>query len=159
MKWELAGTSEFCAFASTMPKCASVEGSGLLEIVQVAPSVPSWASVFVYTVLTFAVPLKPPATMTNALVFDDCTATARSPARGLGSGVGVVRGPGGVGEWWRVGSEGTGGGGGGGVRPPPPPQPTTAREPMAPKTNKPNRWIFVRMLLFSFCPLKCFRSL
>src|SRR5258708_37671554 len=91
MKWELAGTSEFCAFASTMPKCASVEGSGLLEIVQVAPSVPSWASVFVYTVLTFAVPLKPPATTTNALVFDDCTATARSPARGLGSGVVVVQ--------------------------------------------------------------------
>src|SRR5260370_5390579 len=87
MKWELAGTSEFCAFASTMPKCARVLGSGLLEIVQVAPSVPSWASVFVYTVLTFAAPLKPPATMTNALVFDDCTATARSPVSACGRGV------------------------------------------------------------------------
>src|SRR5260370_41980421 len=87
MKWELAGTSEFCAFASTMPKCARGLGSGLLEIGQVAPSVPSWASVFVYTVLTFAAPLKPPATMTNALVFADCTATARSPATACGLGV------------------------------------------------------------------------
>src|SRR5260370_32873372 len=87
MKWELAGTSEFCAFASTMPKCASVVGSGLVEVVQVVPSVPSWASVFVYTVLTFAVPLKPPATTTNALVFDDCTATARRPVRACGRGV------------------------------------------------------------------------
>src|SRR5260370_42345453 len=87
MKWELAGTSEFCAFASTMPKCASVGGSGLLEVVQVVPSVPSWAIGFVYTVLTFAVPLKPPATTTNALVFDDCTATARRPVRACGRGV------------------------------------------------------------------------
>src|SRR5258708_27700705 len=70
-----------------MPKCASVVGSGLLDVVQVAPSVPSWASVFVYTVLTFAVPLKPPATTTNALVFDDCTATARRPVRACGRGV------------------------------------------------------------------------
>src|SRR5260370_30484247 len=87
MKWELAGTSEFCAFASTMPKCASVERSGLPEIVQVAPSVAFWARVFVYIGLTFAVPLKPPATMTNALVFDDCTATARRPVRACGRGV------------------------------------------------------------------------
>src|SRR5258707_11418687 len=92
MKWELAGTSEFCAFASTMPKCASVVGSGLLEVVQVVPSVPSWASAFVYTVLTFAVPLKPPATTTNALVFDDCTATARRPVRACGRGVATPQG-------------------------------------------------------------------
>src|SRR5258707_14267418 len=92
MKWELAGTSEFCAFASTMPKCASVVGSGLLEVVQVVPSVPSWASAFVYTLLTFAVPLKPPATTTNALVFDDCTATARRLVRACGRGVARAQG-------------------------------------------------------------------
>jgi hypothetical protein len=44
-------------------------------------------------------------------------------------------------------------GGGGGVLLPPPPQPTAATDPMAPKTNKPNRCVFLRMIVFSFSPL------
>src|SRR6516225_1774458 len=91
MKCEFVVTSEFSASASTMPKCASVVGSELVEVVHVAPRVPSWASVLVSTVFTFAVPLKPPATTTNALVVEDCAATARSPGRGVGRGVVVVQ--------------------------------------------------------------------
>src|SRR5260370_12909114 len=43
--------------------------------------------------------------------------------------------------------------GGGGVLLPPPPQPTRAA-PMAAKTKKPNRSIFLRTLVFSFSALK-----
>src|SRR5712692_8874477 len=75
-----------------MPKCALGAGRGFVEIAfQFVPTEPSAPSVLERTVLTFAVPSKPPATATKALVLVAGTATARRPVRAFGKGVVVVQ--------------------------------------------------------------------
>jgi len=59
-------------------------------IVQLALTVPAWASVLESTVVVLLVPLKPPVTITKALVLFTGTATALRPVRAVGSDVVVA---------------------------------------------------------------------